>query len=297
MEIPSHYFNGSYGAINPAEVAAARIYNSFDERVTAGMNQYVATGNQAEAACALAQLDAWARAKQLLDYNAKTDSQAWFTAGWALCSAAITESVLRQDRALDPQQQARVIAWLRSAAHTLISWEKTDARGNNGNNLHYWRALAAIATGVLADDNDLFRFGVDTYKQAINEIDANGALPLEMKRHENSIHYQAFALQPLVMIAEFAARQHVDLYAVSAHGRTIRDAIRFLGRAMADPTVVRPYTTDPQKLNFSSGDIAELNFYVARFGAADLSSSIATRLSHPASDKWVGGNTTVLATK
>ena len=292
MQIPHHYMHGSNGPINPAEAEATRTYAAFEHRITAGMNQWVATGNQSEAQCALAQLDAWAQAKALTNYDPKAYSQSWFQAEWSLASAGVTASVLRQDTALDTAQQERVAKWLRNAAHQLISYEKP---GELGNNHHYWRALAATSIGVASDDNELFRFGVSTFKQAVNQEDNNGAFPLEMARHENAIHYQAFALQPLIMIAEFAERQNVDLYAYTEHGRTIRNAVTFLGQAVADPNVVKQYTNDEQRTNFSAGDIAELEFYFARFGFEDAPSSLRDLLHNPATATRVGGNTAVLA--
>jgi poly(beta-D-mannuronate) lyase len=294
MQIPHHYMHGSNGPINPAEAEATRLYGAFEHRITAGMNQWVATGNQAEAQCALAQLDAWAQAKALTNYDPKAYSQSWYQAEWSLASAGVTASVLRQDTALDAAQQDRVAKWLRNAAHQLISYEKP---GELGNNHHYWRALAAISIGVVSDDNELFRFGVDTFRQAVGQEDSNGAFPLEMARHENAIHYQSFALQPLIMIAEFAERQNVPLYAYADHGRTIRNAVDFLGKAVADPSIVKQYTTDEQKTNFSAGDIAELEFYFARFGPESAPISLRDLLRNPASATRVGGNTTVLAGK
>jgi poly(beta-D-mannuronate) lyase len=294
IQIPHHYMQGSNGPINPAEAEATRVYGAFEHRITSGMNQWVATGNEAEAQCALAQLDAWAEAKALTSYDPKAYSQSWFQAEWSLASAGVTASVLKQDTALDAAQQERVAKWLRSAGHQLISYEKP---GELGNNHHYWRALAAISIGVLSDDNDLFRFGVSTFKQAVGQEDSNGAFPLEMARHENAIHYQAFALQPLIMIAEFAERQSVDLYGYTEQGRTIRNAVTFLGQAIADPGVVKQYTNDEQKTNFSPGDIAELEFYFARFGPDSAPSSLRNLLRNPATATRVGGNTTVLAGK
>jgi poly(beta-D-mannuronate) lyase len=205
------------------------------------MNQYLATGSHSESACALAQLDAWAQAHSLLDYDREESSQAWYQVEWTLLSAGITDSVLVNDSTLDPVQQQTVIAWLDAVARKDISFEKP---GDSGNNHHYWRALAATAVGVTASDDKLFRFGVQTYKQAIDEIDPRGAFPKEMARHENAIHYQGFALQPLVLIAQFATRQDIDLYGYQAHGRTLRDAIVFFGRAFDDPGLVKPYTAD-----------------------------------------------------
>jgi poly(beta-D-mannuronate) lyase len=294
MQIPHHYLHASNGPANPAEAEATRTYGAFEHRITAGMNQWVATGNQAEAQCALAQLDVWAQAKALTNYDPKAFSQSWFQAEWTLASAGVTDSVLKQDTALDAARQERVAKWLRNAAHQLISFEKP---GELGNNHHYWRALAAISVGVASNDNELFRFGVNTFKQAVGQEDSNGAFPLEMARHENAIHYQAFALQPLIMIAEFAERQNIDLYAYTENGRTIRNAVTFLGQAIADPGIIRQYTSDEQKTNFSAGDIAELEFYFARFGLESAPSSFRSLLRNPATATRVGGNTTVLAAK
>jgi poly(beta-D-mannuronate) lyase len=118
-----------------------------------------------------------------------------------------------------------------------------------------------------------------------------------MARHENAIHYQAFALQPLIMIAEFAEHQNIGLYAYAEHGRTIRNAVTFLGNAIADPAIVRQYTTDEQKLHFHSGDVSELEFYFARFGDDSAPSSLRDLLHDPATDTRIGGSTTVLAAK
>ena len=294
MQIPHHYMHGSNGPINPAEAEATRVYATFEHRITAGMNQWVATGNEREAQCALSQLDEWAQAGALTKYNPKTWSQSWYQVEWTLSSAGVTASVLRRDGALDGAQQERVADWLNTAAHQLISYEKPGELGNNHN---YWRALAAISIGVVSNENDLFRFGVDTFKQAVGQEDANGAFPLEMARHENAIHYQAFALQPLIMVAEFAERQNIPLYAYSEHGRTIRNAVDFLGRAIADPSVVKQYTTDQQKTAFSAGDIAELEFYSARFGPGDTPPSLTSLLRNPATATRIGGSATVLAAK
>jgi poly(beta-D-mannuronate) lyase len=292
MDIPHHYLSGSNGPTNPAEAAATRIYAHFQDRITSGMNQYLATGNHAEAACALAQLDAWAQAKALLDYDPR--SQAWYQVEWTLSSAGTTDSVLVDDTTLDPAQQQRVTKWLDTAAHEDISFERPD---RDLNNHHYWRALAATSIGVTASDDKLFRFGIDTYKQAIKEIDPAGAFPREMARHENATHYQGFALQPLILIAEFASRQGTDLYADQSHGRTIRNAILFFGNAVDDPSLIKPYTSDAQRDDFHPSDFAAFNFYAARFGTAGLPPSILNALQHPTTQTNIGGSTTVLAAK
>lgn len=292
MDIPHHYLSGSNGPINPDEAAATQIYRMFESRITAGMNRYLATGSHTESACALDQLDAWAQAHALLNYDREESSQAWYQVEWTLSSAGITDSVLVNDSTLNPVQQQRVTAWLRDAARKDISLEKP---GDSRNNHHYWRALAATAIGVTSSDDKLFRFGIETYKEAIREIDSNGAFPKEMARHENAIHYQGFALQPLVLIAQFATRQGVDLYDFKAGGHTLRDAIVFFGRAVGDPSLVKPYTSDKQSSVFSSGDFAAFAFYAARYGVEGLPPSIVNALKQPTTATHIGGNTTLLA--
>jgi poly(beta-D-mannuronate) lyase len=295
MIIPRHYLSGSNGPTNPAEAAATRIYAAFESRITAGMNQYLATGSHDESACALAQLDEWAQAHALLDYDRQESSQAWYQVEWTLSAAGITDSVLVNDATLDPAQQNRVIAWLRAAAHRDISFEKST---DSNNNHHYWRALAATAIGVAASDDKLFRFGIHAYQEAAGEIDPRGAFPKEMARHENAIHYQGFALQPLVLIAQFAMRQGVDLFAYQAHGRTLRDAILFFGRAVDDPSLVQPYTSDFQNMGFKSGDFAAFAFYTARFGTEGLPPSIVNALKdEPATSTRTGGSATIMASR
>jgi len=294
MIIPHHYLSGSNGPTNPAEAAATGIYAGFESRITAGMNQYLATGSHDESACALAQLDAWAEAHALLDYDRQESPQAWYQVEWTLSAAGITDSVLVNDETLDPVQQKRVTAWLRTAALRDISFEKST---DSNNNHHYWRALAATASGVTAGDDKLFRFGIHTYQEAIGEIDPRGAFPKEMARHENAIRYQGFALQPLVLIAQFAARQGIDLYAYQARGRTLRDAIVFFGRAVDDPSLVEPYTSDAQNRGFKSGDFAAIAFYTARFGTEGLPPSIVNALKELAASTRTGGSAAILATK
>jgi poly(beta-D-mannuronate) lyase len=292
IDIPHHYLTGSSGPTNPAEAEATRVYGAFESRVTAGMNQYVATGSHAESACALAQLDMWAKAGALLDYDAKESTQAWFQVEWTLSSAGIADSVLVNDATLDVAQQTRVTAWLDAAARKDISFEKPN---DTGNNHHYWRALAATAIGITASDDKLFHFGIDTYKEAISEIDSNGAFPKEMARHENATHYQGFALEPLALIAQFASRQGADLYLFQSHGRSIRDAIVFFSRAATDPSLIKPYTSDAQKPMDNPNDFAAFTFYVQRFGTDELPSNLIDAIQHPQTDTRLGGSTTLLA--
>lgn len=294
MIIPPHYFSGGHGPINPEEAKVTRIYNDFERRVAAGMNQFVANGSHAEANCAQQQLDTWAQAATLLDYDPKESSQAWFQVEWTLSSIGISESVLVNDPALDQATVKRDIAWMNKVAHRTVNFDQASKQRNNH---HYWRGLAATAVGVVSGDDALFTFGLNTFREAVNEIDSNGAFPQEMARHERAIHYQDFALQPLIPIAEFAERQHVDLYAyTSPTHKTIADAVAFLGRAVADPALVKQYASEDQIVDSDARDFYSFaEFYLHRFGVDGVTEQLAAGITKPSYASRIGGNTTVLA--
>lgn len=293
MNIPHHYLSGSHGPTDPAEAVATRVYNAFEHRVTSGMNQWLVTSSKDEANCAQQQIDMWAQAGALLDYDPKESSQAWYQVEWTLSATAVSESVLVNESSLDPVVVKRDIAWMNKVAHRTMDFDKA---GKQTNNHHYWRGLAAVATGVISSDNGLFDWGVGVYKQGIDEIDQRGALPQEMARHERAIHYQSFALQPLVPLAEFAERQHVPLYEYrSRSGHTVHDAVNFLGAALADSGIVKAYTTDEQMLSDKGADFFSFaEFYSHHARPEDLPAAIQEGLEKPTFATRIGGNTTVV---
>jgi hypothetical protein len=211
-----------------------------------------------------------------------------------LSSIATSESVLLNDAKLDGAETARDVAWMNKVAHRMIGFP---VEVTHHNNHHYWRGLAAIATGVISSDRELFNFGVQAFKDGVNEIDQRGAFPKEMARSERSIHYQSFALQPLIPIAEFAERQHLPLYSyTSPTGHTIADAIEFLGKAVADPSIVKAYTPDEQMVDSGASDFfAAIEFYAHRFPQRKLPASIIEALQKPTFATRLGGSTTVIA--
>jgi hypothetical protein len=291
MIIPPHYFSGGHGPTNPAEAVATRPYNEFEHRVTAGMNQWLVTSSKQEAQCAQQQIDAWAQAGALLDYDPKESSQAWYQVEWTLSSIAISESVLVNEPSLDRTQVKRDIQWMNKVAHRTVDF---DNAGKQTNNHHYWRGLAAVATGVISSDNDLFNWGIGVYQQGINELDQRGALPQEMARHERAIHYQSFALQPLTPLASFAECQHVPLYSYkSPTGHTIADAVNFLGDALANPQIIKAYTPDEQMIDEKGADFFAFAEFYSHY-TDHLPHSIVQGLQQPTFATRIGGSTTVI---
>jgi poly(beta-D-mannuronate) lyase len=85
-----------------------------------------------------------------------------------------------------------------------------------------------------------------------------------MRRQEMSLHYQNFAIMPLVMIAELAQRQGVDAYDMVSNGHRLRDAVDFLLDALDDPSLVRHYEPLPQR-PIDPSDFAWMAYWQRRF--------------------------------
>ena len=188
----------------------------------------------------------------------------------------------------------RDIQWMNKVAHRSVDF---DMESRQTNNHHYWRALAAVATGVISSDDDLFSWGVSVYRQGIDELDQRGAFPQEMARHERAIHYQTFALQPLTPLAAFAERQQVPLFEYrSPSGRTVSDAVNFFAEALANPEIVKAYTPDTQLITVDGPDfVAFAEFYSRHFPNTQLPAALLKGLRQPTFATRIGGSTTVIA--
>jgi poly(beta-D-mannuronate) lyase len=293
IEIPRRYVDGGHGKVDPKESQMSQPYYRIQHLAAEGANSYLISGDHRESACVLNALDDWAKADTLMHYDAQTDSQAWAQVGWTIASLALSVSVIDEDAALDPAKLGRVIAWLHRAAEKDVSEKKTkgELRGNS-NNLSYWRGLAATATGVISGDDKLFTFGIEQYQRAIGQMSSDGSWPLEMEREELAVHYQTFALQPLVMIAELAARQGFDCYGYSTHGHTLRNAVDFLAASIDDPGIARKHAGVEQKIDIGEEDFfCWLEFWNARFDSAGL----AKYLDRPWFTSRLSGSTTLYA--
>jgi poly(beta-D-mannuronate) lyase len=291
QDIPPHYLHDSHGPTNPLERIASQPYEKLQRVAALGANRYLLTGDPAEAACVLHILLPWTRAHVMLNYDAKTQRQLWYESEWTIESLALSVSVIRGEPSLKPAERDEVIAWLHQATKKLLDGDPGSVTSRN--NHFFFRGLASTAVGVISNDNQLFQYGLATYATAIAELSPDGSFPLEMARHELALHYQAFAIEPLVMIAALAQRQGYNIYALEQNHRTLADAVAFLNRAIADPTLVRKYASEPQDLNFTPGSTALA--WVEFWNARNPSPAWAPYLTKPFFDDRLAGSTTLYA--
>jgi poly(beta-D-mannuronate) lyase len=186
---------------------------------------------------------------------------------------------------------------MRKVTETMFDQDPHPGDSAHENNHAYWRALCATSVGILASDDKLYRRGLAQYVRAIGQINPDGSFPLEMARHENAIHYQSFALAPLVMIAELARRQGIDLYSLRVNGHTIADAVDFLVRASANPGLVKKYASEPQTFSLFSDEkpAAWTEFWAARHPGKPPGKSWTDILTAPLVDDMIAGNATLYA--
>jgi len=295
LYVPTHYGGGDHPESDPLSTMITEPYFDIQDAVASGANRYLATGDPREAACVIHALLPWARSKALLNYDAKDEMQVWFQSTWTVASLSLSVSVVRGEPTLNPAERDEVIAWLVAAAHKAVS----ETRGPNSSterNCHFfWRGLAATAAGVIGNDNELFAYGVRTYATAISEMDSRGAFPLEMEAKDRSLHRQGFAIAPLVMIAELAYRQGLDIFNLEEHKRRLSDAIGFLAEGINDPSLVKKYTKETQDLSLDQDQGATLLAWVEFWDAHSPDPVWEDQLKRPLYDRFLGGNATLYA--
>ncbi len=256
-------------------------------RAIADMSDAYVRANPADpspARCALDWLDAWALEEALLDRPRRAEAR--IARERALAGLSLAYLKIRDEESLPRDRKELVEAWLAAVAHATLSGAIAGAiAGEAGAIAHdrvYWAALAAAASGVASGDRGLLDWGIARCRAALAEHDAIGALTL---RDELQI------LTPLVMTAELAAANRVDLYA--EHDRAIDRRIGRVRGVFDDGGRLRIASgREPFAGAFSGALFAWGELYVARFPDPFLSRWVA--MYRPLSNPWLGGDVTLI---
>jgi poly(beta-D-mannuronate) lyase len=267
VSVPPLYL--SDGGKNPAWSKAARPFHELRLTAISMAKSYVVTGNSAAARCLVDYLARLAGVQALTRVDL-SNRQSWYTVVWTTADLALAYSIVRGDPSIDVGQRQQVERWLNGLVREQIAVPGRPGVGGDCCQNHlYWRGLEATATGIVTRDSFLFGWGVAVYRRALKDMNPDGSLPGEMGRGVRALHYQSFAIWPLVITAELAARQGYDLYGMEVDGKSIDLAVDFLLRALADPSVLKPYTSEPQNLEFAKF-LPWAEIYERRFPRRDL---------------------------
>jgi poly(beta-D-mannuronate) lyase len=197
-------------------------------------DDYRTTGSRAAAQCAMTQILALAQEHSLA--GKMSSNQAYYVQGWVVGAVAIAYLKIRETGIASPEDKESIAKWMQSVGEQTKGYYDSHKRAGHGdgqNNHLYWAGVELAAIGVAADDRKDFDWAMATYDNGVDQIQPDGALPLEMARGVRALHYHLYALAPLVLLAEFGEANHLDLYA-HANG-AIHRLVNFSVAGLADP--------------------------------------------------------------
>jgi poly(beta-D-mannuronate) lyase len=234
--------------------------------VVKAADDYRTTGSRKAAQCAIAQIMTLAQENSLA--GKMSSNQAYYVQGWVVGAIAIAYLKIRETGMATPQQTETIANWMQSVGEQTIGYydgHKRTGHGDSQNNHLYWAGVELAAIGVAANNRKDFDWAMATYDNGVNQIQPDGALPLEMARGARALHYHLYALAPLVLLAEFGEANHLDLYA-HANG-AIHRLVDFSVAGLQDPAPFVKATGVPQEVpKVITGDqIGWAPPYVQRF--------------------------------
>jgi poly(beta-D-mannuronate) lyase len=156
--------------------------------------RYVAASSSKGDKCAIEWLSAWAKGDGML--GKIENHQAHFERKWVLAGLALSYAKVR-DHASD-DERAKIDAWLKALAVGVRHYADT-SKGKR-NNHYYWEGLAVGATGAVTGDGEDVAWARAVFLYAMNQIEDDGSLPLEMARGSRALDYHLFAAAPLAML-------------------------------------------------------------------------------------------------
>ena len=263
----------------------------FENGITRLSDQFVASkpADTRPAACALAWLARWAEADAMLG---TASQQGGFVRKWGLAPVAATYLKIRDGDALDAAQKRAVEDWIARWARIVRNdYDPTKLESRRNNHL-YWAAWSVALAAVVGDDKALFDWSMDKTRLGLAQVTPDGTLPLEMARKARAYHYHVFAAAPLVMTAELAARNGVDLYA-ERDGALKRLIERVIGSFNDDSFFAKAAAVAQDRSGSSKGPhVAWLEAYVARTG--DSAAAAVVKRLRPTKERRLGGDMTLL---
>jgi poly(beta-D-mannuronate) lyase len=233
-------------------------------------------GSRAAAVCVYSLLNAAARA-DAWDDKMPTNSGVYMQ-NWMLSGTALAYLKVRNSGAGSAEQDTQIQQWFRVLATRVREYFDSGRKrpGSDAWNNHmYWAGLSVASEGIADNDVDAFLWGLSTYEMGIHAIRPDGSLDAEMGRGQKALHYQLYALGPLLILAELGEANGIDLYA--EREGAIHRLVRFNLAAMKDPSLLEKRAEAKQEANppYSGFDIGWAVPYVQRFPNADLSTMIA----------------------
>jgi poly(beta-D-mannuronate) lyase len=280
FNVDGYYTDKQYSVIDPAKLAA---FNQATEGpthlgqfVTRAADAWQSTGNRAAAVCVYSLLQAAARADAWDEKMPQLIGV--YLQNWMLSGTAIAYLKVRESHVATPDQDAEMQKWFGLVAARVREYFDAQRQqpGSDGWNNHmYWAGLAVAAQGIANNDRNAFLWGLAAYRMGVDAIQPDGSLFAEMNRAGMAEHYQLYALGPLIMLAELAAANGLDMYAED--DGAIHRLVKFSVAGLEDPSIIEKRTGVHQDLpeQIAGLEIGWAVPYIQRFPDAHLSTLLA----------------------
>ncbi len=280
LDVEGYYTDAHHSVVDPKMFEATRKATQAPEDLgrwtTQAADAYRRHGSRAAAACVYSLLDAAARAHAWAD--AMPTSQGSYEQKWLLAGVAVAYLKVRLSGVGTPGQEKDIRKWLGSVAGRAIDYVEQKERSPNSdawNNHRYWAGFAVCAAGIAIGNRSDYEWGISSYKAGVDQILPDGVLPREMARAGRALHYHLFALAPLIMIAELAEANGLDLY--SYRNGAIHRLVQLCAAGLENPAIFANATGVPQE-DFDATAGTSIGWavpYVRRFPNAQLSALLA----------------------
>ena len=269
----------------------------------------------AAAEAAVSNLRRWAEGDALSRFKKDPDPSMYYNLDRTLLPVIVTFSLVRDYPGMAASDEERIEAWLDDLVWRRGPGRERDPNVTSSRNNHrYLSDSVTMAWAILHGDDDGFRAGIETYLDALGQMREDGSLPLETARGSRALSYQRHAITSLVAIAEMAATQGYDLYAIEGpQGQSIHRAIGFLLDGIDQTSLVWPYAREnDNSRSYRNYKVQDLGFmserghgrhymawteaYLARFPEGELADRMRQRLAEfgpaepPLIDDYSGGN-------
>ena len=275
-----YYIDKKYSIIDPKKQAifneASAGPSHLGQYAGLAADAWLSKGSRAAATCVYSLLTAAAKADAWDEKMPKNSSV--YMQNWLLSGTAIAYLKVRHSGTGTAEQDKQIQQWFGLLAVRVREYFDSGRKrpGSDAWNNHmYWAGLSVAAEGIADGDADAFLWGLATYEMGVYRIQADGSLDAEMARGRMALHYQLYALEPLIMLAELGESNGIDLYA--ERDGAIHKLVAFDLAAMKDPSLIVKRTDEQQiiPLPFSGLDIGWAVPYVRRFPNTDLTRLIA----------------------
>jgi poly(beta-D-mannuronate) lyase len=280
LDLQGYYTDKQYSVIDPKRLAAFNEASDgpthLGQYATNAADAWLSQGSRAAAVCVYSLLDAAASADA---WDGKMpNNNGVYLQNWLLSGAGAAYLKVRDSHLGTPEQDARIQKWFRILASRVREYfdaQLSKPGSDAWNNHFYWAGLAVATEGVVDNDTDAFIWGIATYRMGLDAIQPDGSLTAEMGRGQRALHYQLYALGPLVMLAELGEANGVPMYAMK--NGAIHQLTQFNIAAMKDPSIIARRIGAEQDTSgtYSGLEIGWAVPYVQRFPNAQLSTWIA----------------------